>query len=148
MGVIKLSDYESQRPPRAESAKILGECRDLALHRLLVSFTSMLDRLSGMLLDQADKATERHDVNLYLEARAVVNKERANIVAEFERILRQRVDYGMSGKSGGLEGDFSSIDAASLSLVGDQELEKTIVTDNLARQLESLCKDELVALNQ
>lgn len=146
MGVVKLSDYESQRPPRAESQKILGECRDLALHRLLVSFTSMLDRLSNMLLDHADAAAERAEADLYLSARIVVNKERANIVSEFERILRQRVDHGISGKPSGL--NFSKIEAETLSLVGEQELERSIVVDNIARQLESLCRDELVALNQ
>ena len=47
------SEPAIRRPLPRETAKILGDCRDLAIHRLLLSFTSMLDRVGDLLMVRA-----------------------------------------------------------------------------------------------
>ena len=149
MAVVKLSEYENSNrrsPPLKESTRILGECRDLALHRMLMSMTSMLNRLSDLLFDQAEKSVRREETNTFLSARAIVDKQRSKIVEDFERLLRKYVDESIRGE--GKKQDFSNLDTKLLKLVERQELEESVAIGNLARSLEMLCRDELMALNQ
>ena len=44
----------TRRAVPREMAKILDDCRDLAIHRLLLSFASMLDRVSDQLMARAE----------------------------------------------------------------------------------------------
>src|SRR5438034_918737 len=39
--------------PSRETAKILADCRDLAIHRLVLSFSSLLDRVGDNLIERA-----------------------------------------------------------------------------------------------
>src|SRR5580765_4559743 len=89
VGVIKLSDYENRRAiPNAEYYRILVDCRDLTTHRMLVSFTSMMDRLGDRLLEKANSSSVLSDSALLLETRAGVLANRAYIVSSFETGLR------------------------------------------------------------
>ena len=45
----------TRRPPPRELAKILSDCRDLAVHRLMLAFSSMLDRVGDLLMDRASR---------------------------------------------------------------------------------------------
>ena len=57
MEVTKLGDYDNRRAvPNAEYYRILVDCRDLTTHRLLLSFTSMMDRLADGLLDRPNRS--------------------------------------------------------------------------------------------
>ena len=80
-------------------ARILGDCRDLAIHRLLLSFTSMLDRVADLLMARAERSDIREEQTLCLDSRGVLTKERSTLMADFERILRKLVDERMSGKA-------------------------------------------------
>src|ERR1035437_2438726 len=93
VGVIKLSDFDNRRAvPNAEYCRILADCRDLTAHRLLVSFTSMMDRLADGLFDKASYSGVLSKTALLLETRAVVQANRAYIVSAFEKGLRARID--------------------------------------------------------
>jgi len=49
----------ARRPIPRELAKILADCRDLTVHRLLLSFTALLDRVGDMLMERAGKSDVR-----------------------------------------------------------------------------------------
>ena len=152
MGVFKLSDYEDRRQKAGadmtqDSAKLLDECRDLAVHRLLLSFTAMLDRLTTLLFEQAEKSVRHDDVNLFLAARTMIQKERARIAGEFEHALRTGVDEGIrtGGKGPQLDSDW---DPDSLSLVDSNEIEQGVAMGKLARTIEDVCQEQFTAFNQ
>lgn len=153
MGVFKLSDYEDRRQKASaeigqDSAKLLDECRDLAVHRLLLSFTAMLDRLTTLLFEQAEKSIRHDDVNLFLAARTLIQKERARIAGEFEHALRTGVDEGIrTGGKGAQIGDFDW-NADSLSLVDSDEIEQGVAMGKLARTIEDICQEQFSAFNQ
>src|SRR5258708_6269545 len=85
VSVLKLSDYENRRAiPNAEYYRILVDCRDLTTHRMLVSFTSMMDRLGDRLLEKANNSSILSESALLLETRAAVQANRAYIVSSFE----------------------------------------------------------------
>ena len=77
------SEPATRRPLPRETAKILGDCRDLAIHRLLLSFSPMLDRVGELLMSRAEKSDVRDEQALCLDARAALKSERANLMTEF-----------------------------------------------------------------
>jgi hypothetical protein len=152
MGVFKLSDYEDRRAkagqePPQDSKRLLDETRDLAVHRLLLSFTAMLDRLTTLLFEQAEKSVRHDDVNLFLAARSIIQKERARISGEFEHALRTGVDEGIrsGGRPAAMPTDW---DADSLSLVDSNEIEQGVAMSRLARTIEDVCQEQFNAFNQ
>ena len=92
------TEAAARRPPPREMAKILGDCRDLAIHRLMLAFQSMLDRVGDLLMDRAGRTDVREEQSLYLDARALLKSERATLMAEFEQRLRRRVDDRIAGR--------------------------------------------------
>ena len=109
-------DRTIRRPVPRDMARILGDCRDLAIHRLLLSFTSMLDRVGDLLMARAERSDVREDQSVFLDAREVLTRERSNLMADFERHLRNLVDERISGKTL-VKADFSAVDARKLTLV-------------------------------
>src|SRR5512144_1255262 len=143
LSVIKLSDYENRRAiPNAEYFRILVDCRDLTTHRLLVSFTSMMDRLGDRLLDQANRSSVLSDSTLLLETRAAVQSNRAYIVSAFETGLRERIDRRVHGESEKAAGE-----EQALELVDHAALEEDIALKNFVRSLVDICHDQLLPLN-
>jgi len=128
-------------------ARILGDCRDLAIHRLLLSFTSMLDRVGDLLMARAERSDVREDTSLFLDAREILTAERANLMADFERHLRHLVDERISGK-GQLKADFSAVDARKLTLVDTDAMDESVLSGNIVRVVENTCHEELRELNR
>jgi uncharacterized protein DUF1631 len=136
----------ARRPLARETAKILDDCRDLAIHRLLLSFTSMLDRVGDLLMGRAERSDVRDEQALYLDARGLLKSERANLMAEFERNLRSLVDRRMKGEEA--KTDFASVDARKLTLVDTVAMDESVLSGNIVRVVENLCSDELLELNR
>jgi hypothetical protein len=136
-----------RRPLPQETAKILGDCRDLAIHRLLLSFTSMLDRVGDLLMGRAEKSDVRDEQALFLDARGALISGRANLMAEFERQLRLLVDRRMKGEAE-VKADFSAVDARKLTLIDTEAMDESVVAGNIIRVVENLCHDELLELNR
>ena len=65
----------ARRPLPPEKAKILNDCRDLAVERLVVSFAPMLDRVGDMLMERGGKTDVREEQQLYLDARDALKGE-------------------------------------------------------------------------
>lgn len=146
MNATTTGETAIRRPLPRETAKILGDCRDLAIHRLLLSFTAMLDRVGDLLLLRAEKSDVRDEQALCLDARGVLISDRANLMAEFERNLRLGVDRRMKGDEP--KTDFSALDARKLTLVDTTAMDESVLSGNIVRVVENLCYDELHELNR
>jgi hypothetical protein len=137
----------ARRPVSRESSKILADCRDLAVHRLLQSFTTLLDKVSDMLMDRAGRTDLREDQQNYLDARSALKTERASLMHEFERRLRTVFNDRIAGKADS-KADFSKVDANKLTLVENITMDETVLTGNIARVVENVCYEELQSLNR
>ena len=140
-------DRTTRRPVPRDMARILGDCRDLAIHRLLLSFTSMLDRVGDLLMARAERSDVREDQSVFLDAREALTRERANLMADFERHLRQLVDERISGKAL-VKADFSAVDARKLTLVDTEAMDESVLSGNIVRVVENACHEELRELNR
>src|SRR5450631_3509367 len=128
-------------------ARILGDCRDLAIHRLLLSFSSMLDRVADLLMARADRSDIREDQTLCLDARGVLVNERNNLMVDFERNLRKLVDERMSGKVAPKE-HFAQVEVKKLTLVDTSAMDESVLSGNIIRVVENQCENELRELNR
>jgi Protein of unknown function (DUF1631) len=127
--------------------RILNDCRDLAIHRLLLSFTSMLDRVGDLLMSRAERSDIREEQTLYLDSRGALVKERNNLMADFERHLRSLVDERISGRIEPKQ-DFASVNAKNLTLVDTTAMDESVLSSNIVRVVENQCESELRELNR
>jgi len=146
VNVTTTGEAATRRPLPREMAKILDDCRDLAIHRLLLSFASMLDRVSDQLMARAGNSDIREEQLLALDARELLRSERSNLLTEFERQLRLQVDARVRADSA-KKSDFANADVRKLALVDTLAMDESIVSGNIVRVVENLCHDELVAFN-
>jgi Protein of unknown function (DUF1631) len=130
-----------------DMSKILGDCRDIAIHRLLLSFTSMLERVGEMLMDRASRTDVRDEQVVCLEARDTLQQGRSALMMEFERRLRAQIDDRVAGKIAA-KADFSKLDVDKLTLIDTVAMDEAVLTGNITRVVENLCHDELQLLNR
>ena len=128
-------------------AKILADCRDIAVHRLLLSFNSTLERVGEMLMERASRTDVREEQALCLDARDTLQQSRPDLMAEFERRLRSQVDDRIAGKVTA-KADFSRMEGDKLTLVDTHAMDESVLTGNITRVVENLCHDELQLLNR
>ncbi|MGA8033206.1 MAG: DUF1631 family protein, partial [Casimicrobiaceae bacterium] len=117
------------------------------MHRLLLSFAGLQDRICDMLLERAGKTDVRDEQQFYLEARQVLKADRAELTASFEKHLRADFEAKVSGKAE-QKTDYSKVDATKLALVDAMTLDHSVVTGNIVRVVENLCHEDLITLNR
>ena len=144
---VTTSAPPARRPIPRELAKILADCRDITVHRLLLSFTALLDRVCDMLMDRAGKSDARVEQQMFLEARQVLLRERATVMAEFEKRLRTQIEDRVSGRSDE-KADFSKVDATKLALIDLNTMDESVLIGNIVRVIENVCHEELLTLNR
>ena len=144
---VTTSVAPARRPIPRELAKILADCRDLTVHRLLLSFTALLDRLCDMLMDRAGKSDVRAEQQLFLEARQILVTDRAALMAEFEKQLRSQIEERVSGRADE-KADFSKLDATKLALIDLNTVDESVLVGNIVRVVENACYEELTTLNR
>ncbi len=127
--------------------KILGDCRDIAIHRLLLTFNATLERVGEMLMERASRTDVREEQVVSLEARDTLQTGRTGLMAEFERRLRTQIDDRIAGKTVA-KTDFAKLDVDNLSLIDTQAMDESVVIGNITRVVENLCHDELQLLNR
>ena len=137
----------ARRPLPLASARILNDCRDLAIHRLVLSFSSMLDRVSDLLMTRAERSDVREDQVLFLDSRGTLNSERGNLMAAFEHHLREMVDRRMSGEDS-FKANFATADMRNLTLIDTAAMDESVVLSNIVRVVENLCSEELQEFNR
>jgi hypothetical protein len=128
-------------------ARILGDCRDLAIHRLLLSFTSLLDRVGDLLMARAERSGVREEQTLCLDSRAVLIKHRNTLMVDFERNLRKLVDERIAGRGRAKE-HFSEVEVNKLTLVDTTAMDESVLSSNIIRVVENQCETELRELNR
>jgi len=143
---VTTSAAPARRPIPRELAKILADCRDITVHRLLLSFTALLDRVCDMLMERAGRSDARAEQQLFLEARQVLVSDRATVMAEFEKRLRAHIEERVSGRAE--KADFSKVDASKLALIDLNTVDESVLVGNIVRVVENVCHDELVTLNR
>lgn len=136
-----------RRPVPRELAKILADCRDIAVHRLILSFTALTDRLCDMLMDRAGKSDVREEQQLFLDARQALIVGRTGLMTDFEKRLRTMIEDQVSGRADE-RSDFSKADATKLALVDLTIIDEAVVVGNIVRVVENVCHEELVTLNR
>jgi uncharacterized protein DUF1631 len=144
---VTTSVAPARRPIPRELAKILADCRDLTVHRLLLSFTALLDRVCDMLMDRAGKSDVRAEQQLFLEARQILVTDRAALMAEFEKRLRTQIEERVSGRADE-KADFSKLDATKLALIDLTTVDESVLVGNIVRVVENVCHEELTTLNR
>jgi hypothetical protein len=137
----------ARRPIPRELAKILADCRDLTVHRLLLSFTALLDRVCDMLMERAGKSDVRAEQQQFLEARQVLIADRAAVMSEFEKRLRSHIEERVSGRAEE-KADFSKVDASKLALIDLNTVDESVLVGNIVRVIENVCHEELITLNR
>jgi hypothetical protein len=128
-------------------ARILGDCRDIAVHRLQTSFGGMLDRVGEMLMDRASRTDVREEQVACLDARDALQQGKAALLAEFERRLRMHVDDRIEGRVAA-KTEFAKLETDKLTLIDTHAMDESVVTGNIVRVVENLCHDELQLLNR
>ena len=128
-------------------AKILADCRDIAIHRLITSFAGMLDRVGEMLMDRASRTDVREDQVACLAARDALQQGKAGLLEEFERRLRSHVDDRIAGKIAP-KTEFAKLESDKLTLIDTHAMDESVVTGNITRVIENLCHEEIQLLNR
>ncbi len=67
----------ARRPVSREMSKILADSRDLAIHRLLLTFTTLLDKVGDMLMERAGRTDVREEQQMLLDARLTLKSRAA-----------------------------------------------------------------------
>src|SRR6202790_1984785 len=132
VNVTTSGGQSGRRPMPKDLARILGDCRDLAIHRLLLSFTSLLDRVGDLLMARAERSDIREEQTLCLDSRAILIKERNRVMVDFEHNLRKLVDERMAGKTEAKE-HFSQVEGTKLTLVDTSAMDESVLSSNIIR---------------
>ena len=146
MNSTSTESTSSKGIPR-DTARILGDCRDIAIHRLLLSFTALLERVGDMLMDRASRTDVREEQKACLDARDVLQQGKSDLLADFERRMRNKVDDRIAGKIS-QKTEFAKLGGDKLALIDTHAMDAAVVTGNITRVVENLCHDELQLLNR
>ncbi len=128
-------------------ARILADCRDIAIHRLIIAFGGMLDRVGEMLMERASRTDVREDQVACLDGRDALQQGKADLLTEFERRLRAHIDDRISGKAAP-KTEFAKLETDKLTLIDTHAMDESVVTGNITRVIENLCHEELHLLNR
>jgi hypothetical protein len=137
----------ARRPPPRETQKILADTRDLAIRKLVEAFVGILTKVGDVLMDRAARTDVREEQTMLMDARAVLQGQRAALLADFEKRMRRRVDDIVAGKHE-TKPEFGAAHPTELTLVENATMDESVIRGNLKRVIENLCYDELQQLNR
>src|SRR4029453_2294917 len=116
------------------------------IERLVVAFSSMLEKVGDMLIERSGKTDIREEQQVLMDARVALVRERVTLMDEFQKRRRGLVDRRIEGKDEKLE--FSQLEASELSLVDHLSMDETVITSNIVRVVENSAHEELIAFNR
>jgi hypothetical protein len=125
-----------------ESASVLKGCRELALGRMVRALSGMLDRVEDELFELAEKAQDRDEQNVFLDARAQARAKRAAIESTFSLHFVEFFNRKVRGESNAARRP----EDAELTLLGDEALEEKLAVNAMSNNLQDACEGELFAL--
>lgn len=115
------------------------------LHRTRLQLASAMDRLAEVLLDSASKSFEPKVVGTLMEARGLLQSERAAITESFSEALALRID---GKRVPGIPERKESAAASELSLQSDEVLDEHVAARGLSRSIESACLADVPPFHQ
>jgi hypothetical protein len=86
-------------PFAKESADVLTGCRELALERITVALSGMLDKVEDELFTLAEKSKDRDAQNLYLDARSQTRCKRKLLETSFRQFFIDQFNRKVRGES-------------------------------------------------
>ena len=128
-----------------ESASVLTGCRELALERMASALSGMLDRVEDELFELAEKAIDRDEQNVLLDARSAARAKRTAIETTFRQHFVEFFNRKVRGESTTLT---QAGEPGELSLVGHEALEESLAVKAMSSKMTSACEGELFALSQ
>lgn len=147
--VISMRDFERDTPTEqsAQFDRLLRECRDLALGRLMKGLGGMLDKLPD-LTPASMTQQDRESRDLFVRAKLCLTSHRAELLEAFQSHFLSEFDAVSRGKK--LDSDFSKNELSSLelSLVDENDFEETLRVNEMTGRLRRYCDEEVVALDQ
>ena len=146
---VTTSAAPARRPIPRELAKILADCRDITVHRLLLSFTALLDRVCDMLMERAGKSdVARRAAVVPRSAPGARRATAPTLMAEFEKRLRAHIDDRVSGRADE-KADFSKVDATKLTLIDLNTVDESVLDrQHRARRRERSVTRSSITLNR
>ncbi len=130
-----------------ESADLLTGCRELAMTRMSLALSTMLDRLEDDLFEMAEQAVDRDSRDVFLDARSHARSGRESMEVTFRRHFLDFFNRKMKGE-GGRAAPAAAPAWGEFSLVGHEDLEEALAVSAMSRKLEATCEGELAALSQ
>ncbi len=125
-------------------AEPLKRVRELAVEELAILLANLFDNADDALFELADKANSNADQTLYFDAMREVRIKRENMEALFSQKVADGFRLLQSSESENDKSDFDlPLEAESLSLVQDEELEETVAVRGMVSKAMSRCADTL-----
>jgi len=128
-----------------ESASVLKGCREMALERMTSALSGMLDRVEDELFELADKAPDRDEQNVFLDARSQARAKRAAIESTFRQHFVEFFNRKVRGETSTAT---QHVEGTELALLGDEALEEKLAVSAMSNNLQNACEGELFALRQ
>ncbi|TAG79251.1 MAG: DUF1631 family protein [Burkholderiales bacterium] len=134
----------NQQPLSAERRKVLlGGCRDLMLHRARLQLATAFDRLAEVLIENASKSFEPKVVSGLMEARSVLQRERASLSENFSASLQDRLSGKVPPEISG-----PPTQSGELKLQSVEVLDEVVSARSLAKSIESSALGDLPPFHQ
>lgn len=147
--VISMRDFERDTPTEqsVQFDRLLRECRDLALARLMKALGSMLDKLPD-LTPASMTQQDRESRDLFVRAKLCITSNRGELLEAFQTHFLSEFDAVSRGRKP--DSDFSKNELSSLelSLVDENDFEETLRVNEMSARLRRYCDEEVVALDQ
>lgn len=147
--VISMRDFERDTPTEqsVQFDRLLRECRDLALARLMKALGGMLDKLPD-LTPASMTQQDRESRDLFVRGKLCLSSHRVELLETFQAHFLAEFDAVSRGKKP--DSDFSKNEFSSLelSLVDENDFEETLRVNEMATRLRRYCDEEVVALDQ
>jgi len=125
---------------------LLDQSCNLVGDRLRVAVATMLEKSDESLTTLISGTQNRDAQQLYQDARKVLASGRSKLETEFHKAFLSEFQKHTSKIKDSAQ-SFAEL-AASLSLVGEEDLEETLKFKELATKLRKFCDEELAALDQ
>jgi len=125
---------------------LIDESCNLVGDRLRAAVAAMLEKSDESLTTLISATQNREAQQLYQDARKVLASGRAKLETEFHKAFLTEFQKHTSKIKDAAQ-SFAELEA-SLSLVGEEDLEETLKFKELATKLRKFCDEELAALDQ
>lgn len=123
--------------PHAALQRMLGQCTQLLQHELPPLVEGALQRVDDALYEFADKAESDRSYASYFEAQRYLRHERPNLKRRFLRNLTDTVAlFQDASHTLGLAADHS-FDSEELQILGEKDLEESLVLANMISKAET-----------